>query len=108
MFKGGAAKNRDFCVYYANEKTEKEFIDAQCSIEDKRCPENKDFVRATCFYSGTRVIAETPNHLKVYYVGQIDLGGWVPAMIGNKINLGQPLVIGKIRDYAAKKLGESK
>lgn len=103
MFKAGAtATNRDFCVFFASYESETEFVDAQTSIEDSRCPPTKSFVRGTCFFSGTRMIAESATRTKVYYVGQLDLGGWVPAFIGNSINLKQPLCIAKIRDYSAK------
>ncbi|KAH7829825.1 putative StAR-related lipid transfer protein 10 [Monocercomonoides exilis] len=102
MFRAGAAKNRDFCCFASERSTETEFIEAQTSVEDPRVPPHKDFQRATVLLSGMHMTSVSPTRTRVLYMAQIDLGGWVPAMIGNMINMKQPLCIAKIRDYAEK------
>lgn len=98
-FNGSPASNRDFCVFYTYSETDEEYLDAQTSIEDERCPARKGFVRATCFYSGTMLQKVNDNQTKMIYVGQVDLGGWVPSFVGNIVNINQPLCIARLRKF---------
>jgi hypothetical protein len=89
-------------VFFCETLSDTEYVDAQTSIEDPRCPPVKAFVRGKCLFSGTQFIKLSETQTKVIYVGQLDLGGWVPAFIGNIINVKQPMCIAKMREYAAK------
>ncbi|KAH7824339.1 putative StAR-related lipid transfer protein 10 [Monocercomonoides exilis] len=106
-FNGGAASNRDFCVFYTDHLSDTEYIDAQTSIIHEKCPVMKGFVRATCLISGTRMIAESPTRTKVFYLGQVDLGGMVPSFVANIVNMKQPLCIARMRDFAMKDAASS-
>ncbi|KAA6389930.1 MAG: hypothetical protein EZS28_014543 [Streblomastix strix] len=101
-FKGNPATDRDFLVYETIQRTETEYIEAQTSVINEAVGERKGFVRGTVIISGMHMKEVSPNHTSVIYVGQLDLGGWVPAFVANMVNEKQPLCIANIRDLANK------
>ena len=36
----------------------------------------------------------------MYYVGQVDLAGWVPAFVANVVNINQPLCKARLSKFA--------
>ena len=78
------------------------WIDAVCSIQDSRIPEEKGYVRADLLIGGYVIKAcpGQPEMSDVTYIFKLDLKGNVPTFIVNKIGQAQPLCVNTLRNFA--------
>jgi hypothetical protein len=103
-----------FLSHFSNSRSiEDHVLVAQTSIDYPELSSVKGTVRGSVIISGTLLQKVEENKTKITYVGmvlklllfvflgQIDLGGLVPAIVVNLITRGQPLCIAKIRDVCA-------